>query len=125
LLLACNLWHAASASRGGPRAQLYALGALNDRGELTKLGRRMAEFPLDPMLAKTIIASEEYKARRPRPRRRPAGASAAVAARLLQVRCPGCSCVQQLIKYFWRICSWCILAQNFDRGDADAVRRTL
>ena len=43
------------------RAQLYALGALNDRGELTKLGRRMAEFPLDPMLAKTIIASEEYK----------------------------------------------------------------
>ncbi|KAK9845793.1 hypothetical protein WJX81_002540 [Elliptochloris bilobata] len=41
--------------------QLYALGALNDRGELTKLGRRMAEFPLDPMLAKTIIASEEYK----------------------------------------------------------------
>ena len=30
--------------------QLYALGALNDRGELTRLGRRMAEFPLDPML---------------------------------------------------------------------------
>ena len=28
--------------------QLYALGALNDRGELTKLGRRMAEFPMDP-----------------------------------------------------------------------------
>ena len=43
--------------------QLYALGALNDHGELTKLGRRMAEFPLDPMLAKTIIASEEYKVR--------------------------------------------------------------
>jgi HrpA-like RNA helicase len=41
--------------------QLYALGALNDRGELTKLGRRMAEFPLDPMLAKMIIASEQYK----------------------------------------------------------------
>ena len=31
--------------------QLYALGALNDRGELTKLGRRMAEFPMDPMLS--------------------------------------------------------------------------
>ena len=30
---------------------LYALGALNDRGELTKLGRRMAEFPCDPMLS--------------------------------------------------------------------------
>eukprot|EP01043_Picozoa_sp_COSAG02_P045924 COSAG02_NODE_4248_length_5586_cov_74.948424_3_plen_1100_part_00 len=41
--------------------QLYALGALNDRGELTKLGRRMAEFPLDPMQSKMIIASEEYK----------------------------------------------------------------
>jgi pre-mRNA-splicing factor ATP-dependent RNA helicase DHX16 len=41
--------------------QLYALGALNDRGELTKLGRRMAEFPLDPMLSKTVIASEKYE----------------------------------------------------------------
>jgi pre-mRNA-splicing factor ATP-dependent RNA helicase DHX16 len=40
--------------------QLYALGALNDRGELTKLGRRMAEFPLDPMLSKMIMASEKY-----------------------------------------------------------------
>ena len=39
---------------------LYALGALNDRGELTKLGRRMAEFPVDPMLSKAIIASESY-----------------------------------------------------------------
>ena len=39
---------------------LYALGALNDRGELTKLGRRMAEFPLDPFLSKTIIAAETY-----------------------------------------------------------------
>ncbi|EFA82926.1 DEAD/DEAH box helicase [Heterostelium album PN500] len=41
--------------------QLYALGALNDRGQLTKLGRRMAEFPLDPQLSKMIIASEKYK----------------------------------------------------------------
>ena len=41
--------------------QLYALGALNDRGELTKLGRKMAEFPLDPMLAKTLCASDKYK----------------------------------------------------------------
>ena len=45
--------------------QLYALGALNDRGELTKLGRRMAEFPLDPMQSKMIIASEEYKCSEP------------------------------------------------------------
>jgi hypothetical protein len=42
---------------------LYALGALNDRGELTKLGRRMAEFPLDPMAAKMILASEQYQVR--------------------------------------------------------------
>uniref|UniRef100_H2YMB0 RNA helicase n=1 Tax=Ciona savignyi TaxID=51511 RepID=H2YMB0_CIOSA len=41
--------------------QLYALGALNHLGELTKLGRRMAEFPADPMLSKTILASEKYK----------------------------------------------------------------
>lgn len=34
---------------------LYALGALNDKGDLTKLGRRMAEFPLDPMLAKMMV----------------------------------------------------------------------
>jgi hypothetical protein len=40
--------------------QLYALGALNDRGELTKLGRRMAEFPLDPQLSKMILAAEQY-----------------------------------------------------------------
>jgi len=40
--------------------QLYALGALNDKGQLTKLGRRMAEFPTDPMLAKTLLAAERY-----------------------------------------------------------------
>ncbi|XP_031371555.1 pre-mRNA-splicing factor ATP-dependent RNA helicase DEAH1 [Punica granatum] len=40
---------------------LYALGALNKLGELTKSGRRMAEFPLDPMLSKMIVASDKYK----------------------------------------------------------------
>lgn len=40
---------------------LYALAALNDRGDLTKFGRRMAEFPLDPPLAKMIVESEKYK----------------------------------------------------------------
>ncbi|KAK1296057.1 putative pre-mRNA-splicing factor ATP-dependent RNA helicase [Acorus calamus] len=40
---------------------LFALSALNSLGELTKLGRRMAEFPLDPMLSKTIVASDKYK----------------------------------------------------------------
>ncbi|KAM4696556.1 pre-mRNA-splicing factor ATP-dependent RNA helicase DHX16 [Rhinophrynus dorsalis] len=40
--------------------QLYALGALNHLGELTKMGRRMAELPVDPMLSKMILASEKY-----------------------------------------------------------------
>ena len=40
---------------------LYALGALNDRGKLTKLGRRMAELPLEPMMAKALLASEDFK----------------------------------------------------------------
>ncbi|KYG41186.1 hypothetical protein M433DRAFT_494544 [Acidomyces richmondensis BFW] len=39
--------------------QLYALGALNDKGELTKVGRQMAEFPTDPMLAKAILAADK------------------------------------------------------------------
>ncbi len=39
--------------------QLYALGALNDRGELTKTGRQMAEFPTDPMLAKSVLAADK------------------------------------------------------------------
>ncbi|KAH6818813.1 RNA helicase family protein [Perilla frutescens var. frutescens] len=39
---------------------LYALGALNKTGELTKLGELMAEFPLDPMMSKMIVASEKY-----------------------------------------------------------------
>ncbi|XP_058477789.1 ATP-dependent RNA helicase DHX8-like [Solea solea] len=37
--------------------QLYTLGALDDEGLLTRLGRRMAEFPLDPMLCKMLIMS--------------------------------------------------------------------
>jgi pre-mRNA-splicing factor ATP-dependent RNA helicase DHX16 len=36
---------------------LYALGALRDDGELTKLGRQMAEIPLDPKASKSIIAA--------------------------------------------------------------------
>ncbi|XP_061358882.1 pre-mRNA-splicing factor ATP-dependent RNA helicase DEAH1-like isoform X1 [Gastrolobium bilobum] len=39
---------------------LFALSALNKVGELTKVGRRMAEFPVDPMLSKMIVASEKY-----------------------------------------------------------------
>lgn len=41
--------------------QLYALNALNDKGELTKTGRRMSEFPCDPMISKMIIGSEKQK----------------------------------------------------------------
>lgn len=37
--------------------QLYNLGALDDEGLLTRLGRKMAEFPLDPPVSKTLIAS--------------------------------------------------------------------
>lgn len=40
---------------------LYGLGALNDSAELTKIGRKMAEFPVDPMMARVILASEKYK----------------------------------------------------------------
>lgn len=39
---------------------LYALGALNDKGALTKLGRQMAEFPTDPMLARAILAADKH-----------------------------------------------------------------
>ena len=39
---------------------LYALGALNDKGALTKLGRQMAEFPTDPMLARTVLAADKH-----------------------------------------------------------------
>lgn len=39
---------------------LYALGALNDKGQLTKIGRQMAEFPTDPMLAKALLSSEKF-----------------------------------------------------------------
>lgn len=36
---------------------LYALGALDDEGLLTRLGRKMAEFPLEPQLSKMLITS--------------------------------------------------------------------
>ena len=38
---------------------LYALQAFNHKGELTKVGRQMAEFPTDPMLAKAILAADK------------------------------------------------------------------
>ena len=38
---------------------LYALSALDSEGLLTKLGRKMADFPMEPPLAKMLIASVE------------------------------------------------------------------
>lgn len=40
--------------------QLYALGALDDEGLLTRVGRKMADFPLDPSLCKMLIKSVDY-----------------------------------------------------------------
>ncbi|KAI8939106.1 hypothetical protein NX059_004942 [Plenodomus lindquistii] len=42
---------------------LYALGALDSTGTLTRLGRKMAELPLDIKLSKAILASEKYNCR--------------------------------------------------------------
>ncbi|KAF7724585.1 putative ATP-dependent RNA helicase dhr2 [Apophysomyces ossiformis] len=40
--------------------ELYALGAMDDKGHLSELGRKMAEFPLDPCYSKVLIQSSEY-----------------------------------------------------------------
>lgn len=37
--------------------QLWVLGALDNTGGLTSLGRSMVEFPLDPALSKMLIIS--------------------------------------------------------------------
>jgi len=39
---------------------LNYLGALDDEGNLTQLGEKMAEFPLDPQLSKMLIVSPEH-----------------------------------------------------------------
>ena len=39
---------------------LNYLAALDDNGDLTELGSMMAEFPLDPQLAKMVIASCDF-----------------------------------------------------------------
>ncbi len=50
---------------------LFNLGALDEEGLLTRLGRKMAEFPLEPPMSKMLIASvdlacsEEVRARAP------------------------------------------------------------
>jgi len=40
---------------------LNYLGALDDDGNMTEVGNIMAEFPLDPQLAKMLISSPKYK----------------------------------------------------------------
>jgi pre-mRNA-splicing factor ATP-dependent RNA helicase DHX38/PRP16 len=39
--------------------QLWVQGALDNLGELTDMGRKMVEFPLDPSLSKMLIMSEQ------------------------------------------------------------------
>lgn len=39
--------------------QLWILGALDNTGDLTPLGRKMVEFPLDPPLSKMLLIGEE------------------------------------------------------------------
>ena len=39
--------------------QLWILGALDNTGDLTPMGRRMAEFPLDPPLSKMLLFAHE------------------------------------------------------------------
>ncbi|KAH6862186.1 P-loop containing nucleoside triphosphate hydrolase protein [Alternaria alternata] len=41
--------------------ELYQLGALDDEGLLTRLGRQMADFPMDPSLSKSLIKSVDLQ----------------------------------------------------------------
>lgn len=41
--------------------ELYALSALDDEGLLTRLGRKMADFPMDPASAKVLITAVDHQ----------------------------------------------------------------
>jgi ATP-dependent RNA helicase DHX8/PRP22 len=41
--------------------KLFGLRALDDKGYITDMGRRMVDFPLDPMLSKMLIVSIDLK----------------------------------------------------------------
>ncbi|KAL8294865.1 hypothetical protein RB597_008305 [Gaeumannomyces tritici] len=43
----------------GSLNHLFALQAFNHKGELTKVGRQMAEFPMEPMFARTVLAADK------------------------------------------------------------------
>jgi pre-mRNA-splicing factor ATP-dependent RNA helicase DHX38/PRP16 len=40
--------------------QLWVLGALDNVGDLTPLGRRMSDYPMEPSLAKMLLVSVDY-----------------------------------------------------------------
>ena len=40
--------------------KLYSLAALNDKGELTVLGRKLSELPIDPCLGKSLLAADKF-----------------------------------------------------------------
>lgn len=40
---------------------LNYMGAIDDDGNMTEVGSIMAEFPLDPQLAKMLVASPEFR----------------------------------------------------------------
>ncbi|CBI15151.3 unnamed protein product, partial [Vitis vinifera] len=60
-LLVNPISKASAMQRAGRSGRTGPGNALNRLGELTKVGRRMAEFPLDPMLSKMIVAADNYK----------------------------------------------------------------
>ncbi|KAG8991813.1 DEAH-box RNA helicase prp16 [Tulasnella sp. JGI-2019a] len=41
--------------------QLWVLGALDNVGDLTPIGRKMSDFPMEPSMAKMLITSVEYR----------------------------------------------------------------
>jgi pre-mRNA-splicing factor ATP-dependent RNA helicase DHX38/PRP16 len=41
--------------------QLWVLGALDNVGDLTPLGKKMSDFPMEPSLSKMLIVSVDYK----------------------------------------------------------------
>lgn len=40
--------------------QLFVLGAIDQKGKLTSLGRKMVNFPVDPSLSKMLIMSDKF-----------------------------------------------------------------
>ena len=40
---------------------LWTLGSLDDEGMLTDLGRKMAEFPMEPALSKMLLTSVDLR----------------------------------------------------------------